>query len=299
MQPNDYARHGPLSDPGPSRNALSALATDLRGLCAQLQGLLIHYLWLPEYGDGVPAAFADGRAMREVQQRSAAQILAAVLGKDAAPLVQPRPPQRRLAITCRHYSLLLAAVLRERGVPARARCGFATYFSAEGFHTDHWICEIWRADQSRWQQVDAQLDELQCRHLRVDFDPCDLPAGRFLYGGQAWQACRRGDAEPASFGIHELHGWGFIQGNVVRDLLALQRVEVLPWDGGWGLLAGDYMHRAAPDADDPLHALAQASAASEASAADHPGVRLPPGWDFSRSLTLAQLMAGDEATTRG
>lgn len=292
MKPDDYARHGPLSDPGPCRDALAGLSTDLRELCAQLQGLLIHFLWLPEYGDSVPAAFADGQALREVQHRSTAQILGAVQGKDGAPLTQARPPQRRLAATCRHYSLLLAAAMRERGVPARARCGFATYFSTEGFHVDHWICEVWRGDPSRWQQVDAQLDEVQCRQLRLDFDPCDLPAGRFLYGGQAWEACRRGEAEAASFGIHDLSGWGFIQGNVVRDLLALQRVEVLPWDGGWGLLAGDYVHRAVPEANDPLHALAQASAASEASAADHPGVRLPQDWDFSRALTLAQLMDG-------
>lgn len=299
MKPDDYARHGPLSSPGPHRDALAGLDTDLRALCAQLQGLLIHYLWLPAYGDEVPAAFAPGQALREVQQRSTAQILDAVLGKDAAPLTQARLPQRRLAATCRHYSLLLAAVMRERGVPARARCGFATYFSTEGLHIDHWVCELWRRDQGRWQQVDAQLDGLQCRQLRLDFDPCDLPAGRFLYGGQAWESCQRGEAQAASFGIHDLRGWGFIQGNVVRDLLALQRVEVLPWDGGWGLLAGDYVHRAAPAADDPLHALARASAASEAAAADHPGVRLPPGWDFSRSLTLEQLMAGGEVPGAG
>lgn len=28
----------------------------------------------------------------------------------------------------------------------------------------------------------------------------------------------------------------FIWGNVVRDFLALNKVEILPWDSGWGFL---------------------------------------------------------------
>lgn len=75
-----------------------------------------------------------------------------------------------------------------------------------------------------------------------------------------------------------------------RRVLALDRVEVLPWDGGWGLLAGDRLHRAAPPADDPVHALAAASARGDASAAQQEGVRLPEGWDFSQAPSLAELM---------
>ncbi|HEY0857817.1 MAG TPA: transglutaminase domain-containing protein [Albitalea sp.] len=289
LAPHDYAGQGPLSEPGRHAGGLARLASELPTLCAQLQGLLIHYFWLESYGDEVPRAFDPPRRLGDVQRRSVPEILDGVLRFSDAPLDQPRQPARRLAATCRHFTLLLVSALRQKGVPARARCGFAGYF-VPGEWIDHWIAEVWDAAAGRWQQVDAQLDAVQRGALQIGFDPLDMPAGAFLNAGQAWQACVRGDADPARFGILDMHGWGFIEGNVVRDLLALDRVEVLPWDGGWGLLAGDRLHRAAPPADDPVHALAAASARGEASAAQHEGVRLPEGWDFSQAPTLAQLM---------
>jgi hypothetical protein len=33
-----------------------------------------------------------------------------------------------------------------------------------------------------------------------------------------------------------MHGLRFVWGDVVRDFLALNKVEILPWDGGWGFL---------------------------------------------------------------
>lgn len=85
--------------------------------------------------------------------------------------------------------------------------------------------------------VDAQLDELQRKVLEIKFDPCDVPADQFLVAGKAWQMCRQGQVDPEQFGIFDMHGLDFIRGNVVRDLLALNKVEVLPWDWGWGFLA--------------------------------------------------------------
>lgn len=89
--------------------------------------------------------------------------------------------------------------------------------------------------------VDAQLDELQQQVLGISFNPMDMPPGEFVLAGEAWQMCKGGLADPDHFGIFEWHGWDFIRGNVVRDLLALNKVEVLPWDF-WGLLTRDLAH---------------------------------------------------------
>jgi hypothetical protein len=66
-------------------------------------------------------------------------------------------------------------------------------------------------------------------------DPLDTPSDQFLVAGRAWESCRSGAADPQRFGILDLRGLWFIRGNVVRDLAALNRMELLPWDG-WGLL---------------------------------------------------------------
>jgi hypothetical protein len=74
--------------------------------------------------------------------------------------------------------------------------------------------------------------------LPVDFDPLDVPRDRFIAAGDAWQRCRSGRAAAERFGLSFVPGlcgaW-FIAGNVVRDLAALNRMEMLPWDV-WGLM---------------------------------------------------------------
>src|SRR3972149_4880693 len=85
-------------------------------------------------------------------------------------------------------------------------------------------------------RMDAQLDDFQRQVLAIRFDPLDMPPEPFLTGGQAWSRCRAGQAAPKDFGIFELRGKWFIQGDLVRDFLALDKTEILPWDE-WGRMA--------------------------------------------------------------
>ncbi len=99
------------------------------------------------------------------------------------------------------------------------------------------MAEYWDAAKTRWVRVDAQLDRPQRELLRVDFDPLDVPHDRFLIAGDAWARCRSGELDPDTFGIHDMQGSWFIAGNLVRDLAALNKVELLPWDD-WGGMVG-------------------------------------------------------------
>ena len=73
--------------------------------------------------------------------------------------------------------------------------------------------------------------------LKPDFDILDVPRDRFLIAGDAWAQCRAGKADPAKFGIAfaNLRGLWFIAGNLVRDVAALNKMEMLPWDV-WGAM---------------------------------------------------------------
>jgi hypothetical protein len=64
-----------------------------------------------------------------------------------------------------------------------------------------------------------------------------VPRDQFITGGRGWQMIRTGGADPDCFGIFEWHGQWFVQDNLVRDFLSLNKIELLPWDG-WGLMAG-------------------------------------------------------------
>jgi len=153
---------------------------------------------------------------------------------DSSPLVDGRPAQSRFIGNCRHFSTLTVALLRRAGVPSRARCSFANYFE-QGKWVDHWVVQFW--GNGRWVMLDAQMDQLQRSAVRLEFEPADLPVGYFLNAGEAWIQCQSSAVDGDRFGILDMWGKWFIKGNVVRDLAALNKVEMLPWDGR-GAIAG-------------------------------------------------------------
>ncbi|HXW19452.1 MAG TPA: transglutaminase domain-containing protein [Roseiarcus sp.] len=134
---------------------------------------------------------------------------------------------------CNSFALLLVTMLRAKGVPARSRCGFAAYFNPPNFE-DHWTCEYWDAKDRRWRLADPQIDEVWRRRLAIRFDTLDLPRAQFMTAADAWRRCRSGEPDER-FGISfaGLRGLWFVAGSLIRDMAALNKLEVLPWDV-WG-----------------------------------------------------------------
>jgi hypothetical protein len=226
-----YSQHGPVTDPGGLADMLSGLPSDPLSLSRVVQGSMLHVFWAQRYGFELPE-----QRKQEVSLRTVSKMLARMRElAPGTPLTEPRPHENKLIGNCRDFSVMLCALLRHQGVPARARCGFATYFRPQAYE-DHWICECVPPGYDRWVRVDAQLDGLQRKALGIAFDPCDMPPkGQFVPAGEAWLMCRRGEADPEKFGIFDMHGLWFIQGNLIRDFLALNRIEILPWDP-WGMM---------------------------------------------------------------
>src|SRR5262245_51327556 len=200
--------------------ALAGAASDVAGIAAAVQGLILHRARAAHHGVEI-AARRD-----EEQLRSASEMLGRIVELDPMPIDRARPPARRMIGNCRHFAVLAVALMRLAGRPARARAGFATYLKP-GRNVDHWIVEHWI--EYRWVRVDPEPLPV------LDFDPMQMPAGQFLSADEAWRLCRSGEVDPRLFGIEQWWGGWFVRNNVVRDLAALNRVEMLPW-GMWGLM---------------------------------------------------------------
>jgi hypothetical protein len=215
-----YAAHGSLTEPGDHAREFAALPADLGSHCRFAQNIILHADWAALYGvaeDGL------SRATLPVAKRM----------KLAGRLL----PGKKTSGTCRDFALMVCSIQRQRGTPARVRCGFASYFTSNPYE-DHWVCEYWDDRRQRWALADAQIDELQRKHLGVDFDTTDLPAGKFLNAGQAWSTWRAGKAEATAFGHGEARGAWFLRVNLMRDQLALQKREVSEWDA-WRALPAE------------------------------------------------------------
>lgn len=223
----DYYRTADWMTALPEHPALGDLPTDADGLRDVVQNLLVHREWASAYGID-----ADSVRAGEQNLRTVADVLGRAFEISADPVAISRAPVDRVASICRHFTLLHTAFLRFRGVPARVRCGFSSYFDPVRWY-DHWITERWEG--GHWVRDDPQIDEVQANLLGLDFDPYNQPPGRFLTGSEAWIAAREGQVDPGAFGIHDMWGMGFVAGNVVNDFACLNKVEMLPWDS-WGMM---------------------------------------------------------------
>jgi hypothetical protein len=203
---------------------------DIREVVDVVQGLLVYdVVAQPFYGVELTPAQADA-----IHERDTARLLAAVRAVDGRPLMEERPPVKRVGARCHAFSRLTVAFLRAAGVPARARCGFGAYFRP-GWFEDHWVAEYWSAADAGWRMVDAQLDATWRKMIGFVGDPLAITADEFVTAGHAWQAWRRGDLDADRCGLSAIneHGTHWIAGNLRLDLAALNKVEMLPWDL-WG-----------------------------------------------------------------
>ena len=227
--PRDFyatpGRHTDVTDAG-------IRVTDVGHAVEVTQGLLVYDMVAADlYG----AELSEQQA-GTIHVRDVAELFAVAHAVDGRPLSEARPPHERIGGRCNTFSATTVALLRAAGIPARARCGFATYF-VDGWFEDHWVAEYWDAGRRRWVMVDAQLDPVWCELIGLDATPpVEVGPTQFVTGGHAWQAWRRGQLDADRCGLTSIpeHGAFWIAGNLRLDFAALNKVEMLPWDI-WGL----------------------------------------------------------------
>lgn len=220
-----FRQHGVFTDPGARRAMISGLGRSPRLLCGLIQDVLIHDGFGATLYDDPPKNIAT--ASRETLPVS--DRLAQLAARHDGEALPSLTPDKRLVGTCRDFALMLCAMLRQSGVPARLRCGFANYLGGDQYE-DHWLVEYWMAEEGRWAKADAQLDDAHCKHLKIDFDITDVPEYRFIVGRRAWELAQTDAMNPDWFGHGEDRGLWFIRVNLARDLMALCKHEVSPWD---------------------------------------------------------------------
>ena len=251
-----FAEAGPLT--GLTRDQceiIRGLALGPEDLCRVAQSLLVS----PPDAVGVGLS---AQRLAERNTRPAGALFARALQLDSTiPLGQERPLELRVVGTCRHFAVLATAFLRAVGVPARGRCGFATYFVPPR-KVDHWIVEFWSDRQDRWIRTDPEyLDRPTPAIAHTE----DLRRGEFLTAGEAWQLVRSGQQDPIEFGVFGTENWGAgeIRGNAMRDLASVARkIEMLPWDE-WGPMEASYNDETGADFDLLIDQLATATADPE------------------------------------
>jgi Transglutaminase-like superfamily len=231
-----YAAQSRITDPGRFADWAAGVPGDLPAIRRAARQLVFHYR---ADGDYTENGIEPGR-VTEIDTRYAERMLARLAELADQPLAKDRAPSQRIVGCCRDFTVLFLAIARQHGIAARARVGFAGYF-APGWWVDHVVAEVWDAGQRRWRLVDPELGEGHTDPADgAPVDPEDIPGSKFLAGPQAWQQCRAGNTAAERFlvdpalDIPATKGWPYLRHNLVLDLAALNRHEMLLWDY-WGL----------------------------------------------------------------
>lgn len=223
-----YVAQSPTTDAGEYAELLANMPTDLAAIATVAQGLIYHYVAGRHFYGWVPPT----TRLPEANTRTLHNILAALVAKDDRPLTAARAYSDRVIGCCRDFSLVACAILRHQGRAARLRYGFASYFEP-GYWGDHVVVETWTGQ--RWQKFDPQLAGLR----DWGYDLMDIPEAAFATGGRAWQMCRQEGADANRFGlgsnVPDVRGWWFVRERLQLDVAALNKVELLCWDGIEGL----------------------------------------------------------------
>ncbi len=180
-----YCQYSTFTDPGEYSYLYKNLPDSLPELCRLIRSQYINYGWeLDMYREQIPRE----RWNESAKYPTVKSALEGLLYYDSRGLVKDRRPENRLMLICRDNALLLASILKYRGIPARVRYGFAPYL-IPGFHANHVICEVWNEKENRWMLVDPSAD-------RIDF-----AREEFDFSNDVWLKMQKKEINPELYGM--------------------------------------------------------------------------------------------------
>lgn len=221
MRKSFYASHSIYSEPGPYRETLMRGGVEPKSIARWISSFLQH----PRGAESEERGFKPEQAA-DLELRSVAEILSVAVKRD---LLEGDSAQNKVGGVCRDFAMLAVSGFRARGTPARLRVGFADYL-VPGHWEDHWLCE-WH-DGGSWKRLDVEFAAIG----GVSVDALDVPRERFLTAGEAWFRIKDEPEIASRFGVSSLGlgGEWFVAGSLFREMAALRRLELKPWDY-WGL----------------------------------------------------------------
>lgn len=211
IQREHYLRQTSYTDPLEYSYLYEGIPNNITDICNLVNQQLIHPAKLGQYPDVIP----NESEIWNNEPKSVSEILKILIERDKGGIYSDKAPKDRVIVTCRGFTLLLVSILRFKGIPARARAGFAPYIMNNGVNIDHWICEYWDDTRNQWILLDA------------DFLKIDIPKEEFKYVANVYLDALEGRINPLDYGWEESWGMAYIISYLNIDLLFILYEE--PW----------------------------------------------------------------------
>ncbi|AVC44866.1 hypothetical protein B4919_08760 [Francisella tularensis subsp. novicida] len=202
-----YLKFSTFTYPGLYQDKLkNDLPDDIREIGLLVRKNFIHRTTLAAGNTGTNADLKFGNMQKVPWWRqpeddilvTAGAMLTELYRRNNSGFVEDREPKDKLVLTCRFVSIMVASILKSKGIPARVRAGHAAYFDMGelgNVSTDHWINQYWNEQENRWITIDVDGSF----SLNENFDPYDMPERKFDFPADAWLGIRAGKLDPQHF----------------------------------------------------------------------------------------------------
>ncbi|NJK96415.1 MAG: transglutaminase domain-containing protein [Bacteroidetes bacterium] len=196
-----YLQYSTYTNPGCYKEFLQSLPNEINELGYLVCHQIIHRITLRNGNTGANAGMKYGDMTKFPWYRlrceddvlmTAVSMIAELLRLDERGFVKDRAVENKIVVTCRYVSILMSAILKAKGIPARSRSGFSPYCSP-GSSGDHWINQYWSEKEERWITFDAE------GFYNLAFDQFDIPDDRFDWAAKTWLDIRHGNTDGKQF----------------------------------------------------------------------------------------------------
>lgn len=192
-----YKKTGTYTYAGLYKEYFRSLPDDIPTLGRLVCSQVIHRITLKEgntnanamllYGDMNQYPWYRMRCEDDVLLTAPA-LTAELFRMDERGFVKDRRTENKIVVTCRYVSVLMSAILKAKGIPARSRAGFAPYFQ-QGVSMDHWINQYYNEKENRWVTFDADGFYEESGMFSFQYD---MPQDCFDWVAKAYLEVRRG-----------------------------------------------------------------------------------------------------------
>lgn len=199
---NHYLQFSTYTNPGCYVDFLKSLPDDISELGNLICHQVIHRVTLKngntnansdkKYGDMDKYPWYRLRCDDDIFLTALAMV-GELLRLDNRGFKKDRAVEDKIVVTCRYVSVLIASILKSKGIPARCRSGFAAYLLSD-ISADHWINQYWNEKEKRWINIDADgfFDGLS-------FSQFDIPDNKFDWAAKTWLDIRAGKHDSNRF----------------------------------------------------------------------------------------------------
>lgn len=197
-----YLEYGLFTYPGLYEDYLKTLPDNPKELGELLRKNLVHRTTLVAGNVGTNEDLKYGdmskmpwwRQAEDDNLTTTAAMLAEFFRRDPKGITMERKVEDKLVLTCRYIAILMCSILKTKGIPARVRSGFASYFEGTEDAWDHWITQYWKESEQRWVTIDVDAS-----WHRTGFDMYDIPDDKFDFSADAWLDVRQEKREGNHF----------------------------------------------------------------------------------------------------